>query len=147
MRRPEQAGDQTFRLAQSYGYRRSSATKLVDLLVDEGLIYSVADLYELGVDKIAGLERMGDKSAKNLIESIENSKQTSLAKFLFSLGIREVGEATAQTLAKNFGSLESITGADQDALLEVDDVGPVVAYYIRDFFRNPDNLSIIRRIA
>ena len=117
--------------------------KLVDLLVDEGLIYSVADLYELGVDKIAGLERMGDKSAKNLIESIENSKQTSLAKFLFSLGIREVGEATAQTLAKNFGSLESITGADQDALLEVDDVGPVVAYYIRDFFRNPDNLSII----
>jgi len=117
--------------------------KLVDLLVDQGLIYSVADLYELGMDKISGLERMGEKSAANLIESIENSKQTTLAKFLFSLGIREVGEATGQTLAKNFGSLEAIIDADQEALLEVDDVGPVVAYYIRDFFRNPDNLSII----
>jgi DNA ligase (NAD+) len=117
--------------------------KLVDLLVDQGLIYSVADLYELGMDKIASLERMGEKSAANLIESIENSKQTTLAKFLFSLGIREVGEATGQTLAKNFGSLKAIVSADQEALLEVDDVGPVVAYYIRDFFRNPDNLSII----
>ena len=117
--------------------------KLVDLLVDEGLIYSVADLYELPVDKIAGLERMGEKSAANLIQSIENSKQTTLAKFLFALGIREVGEATGQTLAKSFGSLEAIIGADQEALLEVDDVGPVVAYHIRDFFRNPDNLSII----
>ena len=117
--------------------------KLVDLLVDEGLIYSVADLYELPVDKIAGLERMGEKSAANLIQSIENSKQTTLAKFLFALGIREVGEATGQTLVKSFGSLEAIISADQEALLEVDDVGPVVAYHIRDFFRNPDNLSII----
>ena len=117
--------------------------KLVDLLVDEGLIYSVADLYELPVDKIAGLERMGEKSAANLIQSIENSKQTTLAKFLFALGIREVGEATGQTLAKSFGSLEAIMDADQEALLEVEDVGPVVAYHIRDFFRNPDNLSII----
>jgi DNA ligase (NAD+) len=117
--------------------------KLVELLVDQGLIYSVADLYELGMDKIAGLERMGEKSATNLIESIENSKQTTLGKFLFSLGIREVGEATGQTLAKNFGSLDAIISADQEALLEVDDVGPVVAYYIRDFFRNPDNLAII----
>ena len=117
--------------------------KLVDLLVDEGLIYSVADLYELPVDKIAGLERMGEKSAANLIQSIENSKQTTLAKFLYALGIREVGEATGQTLAKSFGSLEAIISADQEALLEIDDVGPVVAYHIRDFFRNPDNLSII----
>ena len=117
--------------------------KLVDLLVDEGLIYSVADLYELPVDKIAGLERMGEKSAANLIQSIENSKQTTLAKFLYALGIREVGEATGQTLAKSFGSLEAIISANQEALLEIDDVGPVVAYHIRDFFRNPDNLSII----
>ena len=117
--------------------------KLVDLLVDEGLIYSVADLYELPVDKIAGLERMGEKSAANLIQSIENSKQTTLAKFLYALGIREVGEATGQTLAKSFGSLEAIISADQEALMEIDDVGPVVAYHIRDFFRNPDNLSII----
>jgi DNA ligase (NAD+) len=120
--------------------------KLVDLLVDQGLIYSVADLYELSIDKIAGLERMGEKSSVNLIQSIENSKQTTLAKFLFALGIREVGEATGQTLAKNFGSLEAIIDADQEALLDVDDVGPVVAYYIRDFFRNPDNLAIITAI-
>ena len=117
--------------------------KLVELLVDRGLIYSPADLYELSAGKIADLERMGEKSAQNLIDSIAVSRQTTLGKFLFALGIREVGEATGQTLARNFGSLEAIIEADQDALLEVDDIGPVVAYYIRDFFRNPDNLSII----
>jgi DNA ligase (NAD+) len=117
--------------------------KLVELLVDRGLIYSPADLYELSAAKIADLERMGEKSAQNLIDSIAVSRQTTLGKFLFALGIREVGEATGQTLARNFGSLEAIIEADQDALLEVDDIGPVVAYYIRDFFRNPDNLAII----
>ncbi|MDG1494938.1 MAG: NAD-dependent DNA ligase LigA [Porticoccaceae bacterium] len=117
--------------------------KLVELLVDRGLIYSPADLYELSAGKIADLERMGEKSAQNLIDSIAVSRQTTLGKFLFALGIREVGEATGQTLARNFGSLEAIIEADQDVLLEVDDIGPVVAYYIRDFFRNPDNLSII----
>jgi DNA ligase (NAD+) len=111
--------------------------KLVELLVDRGLIYSPADLYELSAAKIADLERMGEKSAQNLIDSIAVSRQTTLGKFLFALGIRDVGEA------RNFGSLEAIIEADQDALLEVDDIGPVVAYYIRDFFRNPDNLAII----
>ena len=120
--------------------------KLVELLVDEGLIYSVADIYELTVEKIAGLERMGEKSATNLIQAIEKSKQTTLAKFLFALGIREVGEATGQTLAKNFGALEAILDADLEALLEVDDIGPVVAYFIRDFFRNPDNVAIINAL-
>ncbi|MDG1079276.1 MAG: NAD-dependent DNA ligase LigA [Porticoccaceae bacterium] len=120
--------------------------KLVELLVDRGLIYSPADLYELSATKIADLERMGEKSAQNLIDSIAVSRQTTLAKFLFALGIREVGEATGQTLARNFGSLEAIIEAEQDALLEVDDIGPVVAYYIRDFFRNPDNLSIINAL-
>ena len=120
--------------------------KLVELLVDRGLIYSPADLYELSVGKISDLERMGEKSAQNLIDSIAASKQTTLAKFLFALGIREVGEATGQTLARNFGSLEAIIHADQEALLEVDDIGPVVAYYIRDFFRNPDNLAIINAL-
>jgi DNA ligase (NAD+) len=117
--------------------------KLVELLVDRGLIYSPADLYELSAGKIADLERMGEKSAQNLIDSIAVSRQTTLGKFLFALGIREVGEATGQTLARNFGSLEAIIEADQDVLLEVDDIGPVVAYYVRDFFGNPDNLSII----
>ena len=120
--------------------------KLVELLVARGLIYSPADLYELSAAKIADLERMGEKSAQNLIDSIAVSRQTTLGKFLFALGIREVGEATGQTLARNFGSLEAIIEADQDALLEVDDIGPVVAYYIRDFFRNPDNLSIINAL-
>ncbi len=120
--------------------------KLVELLVDQGLIYSPADLYELTADKIAGLERMGEKSAQNLIDSIAASRHTTLGKFLFALGIREVGEATGETLSRHFGSLERIIAADQDALLEVDDIGPVVAYYIRDFFRNPDNLSIINAL-
>ena len=120
--------------------------KLVELLVDRGLIYSPADLYELTAAKIADLDRMGEKSAQNLIDAIAASRQTTLGKFLFALGIREVGEATGQTLARNFGSLEAIIEADQDALLEVDDIGPVVAYYIRDFFRNPDNLSIINAL-
>ena len=120
--------------------------KLVELLVDRGLIYSPADLYELSVGKITDLERMGEKSAQNLIDSIAASRQTTLAKFLFALGIREVGEATGQTLARNFGSLQAIINADQEALLEVDDIGPVVAYYIRDFFRNPDNLAIINAL-
>ncbi|ETN91571.1 DNA ligase [Gammaproteobacteria bacterium MOLA455] len=120
--------------------------KLVELLVDQGLIYSPADLYELTADKIAGLERMGEKSAQNLIDSIAASRYTTLGKFLFALGIREVGEATGETLSRHFGSLERIIAADQDALLEVDDIGPVVAYYIRDFFRNPDNLSIINAL-
>ena len=121
--------------------------KLVELLVDRGLIYSPADIYELTVAKIADLDRMGEKSAQNLIDAIAASRQTTLGKFLFALGIREVGEATGQTLARNFGSLEAIIEADQDALLEVDDIGPVVAYYIRDFFRNPDNLSIINALC
>jgi DNA ligase (NAD+) len=120
--------------------------KLVELLVDKGLIYSVADLYELSAEKIAGLERMGEKSAQNLIDSIAASKQTSLAKFLFALGIREVGEATGQTLARNFGSLEAIIDADLETLQEVDDIGPVVAYHIRDFLRNPDNLAIVHAL-
>ncbi len=117
--------------------------KLVELLVDAGAIYSVADLYELTPDKIAGLERMADKSASNLVAAINVSKETTLAKFLYALGIREVGEATAQTLANNFGTIESVTKADAEQLLEVDDIGPVVAKHIVNFFNNPDNLSII----
>jgi len=120
--------------------------KLVDLLVDQGVIFSVADLYELKTEQLTGLERLADKSAANLVAAIDASKQTSLAKFLYSLGIREVGEATGQTLANNFGSLETVIAADLEQLLEVDDIGPVVAKHIVDFFRNPDNLSIIQAL-
>ena len=117
--------------------------KLVELLVDKSVIFSVADLYELQPTQLVDLERMAEKSATNLIAAIDASKDTTLAKFLYALGVREVGEATAQTLANNFGSMEPITHAPVEVLLEIDDVGPIVAKHIVNFFRNPDNLSII----
>jgi DNA ligase (NAD+) len=120
--------------------------KLVELLVDQGLIHSVADLYELCPQQLAGLERMAEKSATNLVNSIAVSKQTTFAKFLFALGIREVGEATAQNLANTFGSLESLIEVSVDQLLEVEDIGPVVAAHIVNFLNNPDNLAIIQAL-
>jgi DNA ligase (NAD+) len=90
---------------------------------------------------------MAQKSAENLLHSIEASKQTTLPKFLYSLGIREVGEATAQTLANNFGNLDAVIAASIDQLLEIDDVGPIVARHIVDFFNNPDNLPIVEAIV
>ncbi len=120
--------------------------RLVELMVDESVIFSVADLYDLNVDKLVKLERMAEKSASNLIGAIVVSKKTTLAKFLYALGIREVGEATAHTLANNFGSIELIAKASADELLEIDDVGPIVARYIVNFFQNPDNLSIIQAL-
>jgi len=120
--------------------------KLVDLLVDREVIFSVADLYDLKTEQLQGLERLAEKSAANLVAAIEASKATSLAKFFYSLGIREVGETTGQILANNFGSLEAVIAADTEALLEVDDIGPIVAGHIVDFFRNPDNLSIIQAL-
>ena len=120
--------------------------RLVELMVDESVIFSVADIYDLNVDKLVKLERMAEKSACNLIGAIAVSKKTTLAKFLYALGIREVGEATAHTLANNFGSIELIATASADELLEIDDVGPIVARYIVNFFQNPDNLSIIQAL-
>ena len=120
--------------------------RLVELMVDESVIFSVADLYDLNVDKLVQLERMAEKSASNLIGAIAVSKKTTLAKFLYALGIREVGEATAHTLANNFGSIELIAKASVDELLEIDDVGPIVARFIVSFFQNPDNLSIIQAL-
>ena len=141
-------GAQTKEAIKHYASRKAMdidglGDKLVDALVDHDLIYSVADLYELKLEKLVNLERMAQKSAENLLNSIEASKQTTLPKFLYSLGIREVGEATAQTLANNFGTLDAVIAATAEQLLEVEDVGPVVAGHIVDFFRNPDNLSIV----
>jgi DNA ligase (NAD+) len=120
--------------------------KLVDLLVDKNAIFSVADLYDLKAEQLIGLERLAEKSATNLVAAIDASKKTTLAKFFFSLGIREVGETTGQTLANNFGSLDAVIEADAETLLEVDDIGPIVARHIVNFFRNPDNLSIIQAL-
>ncbi|MFT7108583.1 MAG: DNA ligase (NAD+) [Psychrobacter glaciei] len=117
--------------------------KIVEQLVDEGKIESFLDLYRLQHDAIANLERMGDKSAKNLLASIEASKQTTLAKFLYALGIREVGVATAQNLANHFLDIRALVKASFDTLIEVEDVGPIVANYILEFFAEPHNQTII----
>ncbi len=120
--------------------------KLVEQLVDAGWVKSVADLYNRTVlphEKLAGMARMGDKSAKNLISAIEKSKQTTLARFLFALGIREVGEATAEALANHFGQLDKIISADEAALLQVADVGPVVVANLQSFFHEPHNREVI----
>jgi DNA ligase (NAD+) len=145
-------GAQTKEAIKHYASRKAMdidglGDKLVDALVDNDLIYSVADLYDLKLESLVNLERMAQKSAENLLQSIEVSKQTTLPKFLYSLGIREVGEATAQTLANNFGSLDAVIAASIDQLLEIDDVGPIVARHIVDFFNNPDNLSIVEAIV
>ena len=120
--------------------------KLVEQLVDEGLVHNAADLYQLSADTLAGLERMGQKSAENLVAALEKSKHTSLQRFIFALGIREVGEATALNLATHFGSLDKVIAADEEALLEVPDVGPIVADHIRQFLDAEQNLDVIRQL-
>jgi DNA ligase (NAD+) len=145
-------GAQTKEAIKHYASRKAMdidglGDKLVDALVDNDLIYSVADLYDLKLEGLVNLERMAQKSAENLLQSIEVSKQTTLPKFLYSLGIREVGEATAQTLANNFGTLDAVIAASIDQLLEIDDIGPIVARHIVDFFNNPDNLPIVEAIV
>ena len=120
--------------------------KLVEQMVDQGLIAHVSDLYKLGVDQLAALERMGQKSAQNLIDALEKSKTTTLPRFLFALGIREVGEATALALAQHFGKLDNLMQADEDALQAVADVGPVVASHVAAFFQQSHNREIIQAL-
>lgn len=117
--------------------------KLVDQLVDARMIDTVADLYALKQEQLASLERMGDKSAENLVTAIDTSRTTTLPRFLFALGIREVGEATAQALAGHFGDLDALMKADVAALQQVPDVGPVVAAHVADFFHQSHNRSVI----
>ena len=113
--------------------------RLIEVLVDEGMVSTVADLYRLTKFQIASLERMGDKSAANLIAAIDRSRAPALWRFLYALGIREVGEATAKRLAAHFGTLEAISEADEETLQTVPDVGPIVAGHIRSFFDQPHN--------
>ncbi len=118
-------------------------SKLVDQLVGAGVVTTPADLYQLSQEQLAGLERMADKSAANLIESLEKSKKTTLARFLYALGIREVGEATAQNLAAHFGSLQKLQSADTESLEAVADVGSIVAAHIGAFFAQKHNREVI----
>ncbi len=120
--------------------------KLVEQMVDLGLIAHVSDLYRLTAEQVAAMERMGQKSAQNLIDALETSKHTTLQRFLFALGIREVGEATALTLAQHFGTLENIRQATEEQLQEAPDIGPVVARHIVAFFQQSHNLEIIQAL-
>ncbi|MEQ9209344.1 MAG: NAD-dependent DNA ligase LigA [Pseudomonadales bacterium] len=120
--------------------------KLVNQMVDGGLLHNVADIYELELEQVAGLERMGTKSAQNLLDAIEKSRQTRLARFIYALGIREVGETTAANLARYFHDFDTLKSANKDELLDVPDVGPVVAHFIAGFFADERNREMIDRL-
>lgn len=120
--------------------------KLIEQLVDAGLVQTLADLYRLDLPTLAGLERMGEKSAQNLLAAIEASKNSSFARFIYALGIRNVGEATARDLARHFGTLEKLLAADEAALQEVPEVGPVVAASVVAFLNEPHNRGVIEAL-
>ena len=120
--------------------------KLVDQLVDSGIVHTPADIYKLDAAKVAALERMAEKSAANVVAAIDKSKHTTLARFIFALGIRHVGETTAKDLASHFGSLDALMNAGENALLEVSDVGPVLARAIADFFAESHNRDVIKAL-
>ncbi len=120
--------------------------KLVDQLVDGNVVRSLPDLYRLRLDDLASLDRMAEKSAQNVLDALEKSKSTTLNRFLFGLGIRHVGEATAKDLARHFGTLDAIMAASVEQLLEVRDVGPVVAESIHTFFAQPHNREVVQQL-
>ena len=120
--------------------------KLVEQLVDANIIRTLPDLYKLGLTALANLDRMADKSATNLLQAIEASKQTTLPRFVFGLGIRHVGEATAKELARHFGKLDAVMDASEEQLLTVSDVGPIVAKSLRTFFDQPHNREVVEQL-
>lgn len=117
--------------------------KLVDQLVDAELVHTLADIYRLELPTLANLDRMAEKSAQNIIDALDHSKKTTLARFIYALGIRNVGEATAKDLARYFGNLQALQVADLETLQQVPDVGPIVALSIQDFFSEPHNREVI----
>jgi DNA ligase (NAD+) len=121
-------------------------SKIIDQLVESGLVRSPADLYRLSVEDLANLERMGEKSATKLADALKRSRQTTLARFLYGLGIRDVGEATAAALASHFGDLDSLQEASEEQIQEVPDVGPVVAAHVHTFFRQKHNREVIQAL-
>jgi len=120
--------------------------KLVEQLVDAGMIHTLPDVYRLSFEALASLDRMAEKSANNVLASIEKSKHTTLPRFLFGLGIRHVGEATAKELARHFGKMDAIMDATVDQLLQVADVGPIVAQSLRTFFDQPHNREVVQQL-
>jgi DNA ligase (NAD+) len=141
-------GAQRIRSIQHFASRRAMdieglGEKLVVQLVEAGMVESIADLYRLDREQLTGLERMGEKSADNLLAELERSKNPELDRLLYALGIREVGEVTARSLARHFGTLEALFTADEDDLTEVEDVGPVVASHVHAFFHEQHNIDVI----
>ncbi|WPB54933.1 NAD-dependent DNA ligase LigA [Xylophilus sp. GOD-11R] len=120
--------------------------KLVEQLVDAGIIRTLPELYKLGVAKLSALDRMAEKSAANIVAALEKSKQTTLPRFLFGLGVRNVGETTAKDLARHFGLLDNIMDASVEQLLEVPDVGPIVAESVHTFFAQPHNREVVEQL-
>ncbi len=120
--------------------------KVVDQLVDAGLVRTLPELYKLGFAKLNELERMGEKSARNLLEAIERSKSTTLPRFLYGLGIRHVGEGTSKDLARHFGDIDKLMDASVEQLLEVNDVGPIVANSVREFFDQPHHREVVEQL-
>ncbi|MEQ8497531.1 MAG: NAD-dependent DNA ligase LigA, partial [Gammaproteobacteria bacterium] len=121
--------------------------KIVEQLFDADLVSTPADLFALEAETVAGLERMGEKSAANLVAAIDRARDTTLARFIHALGIPEVGEATAGNLARAFGTLEAIMAADADGLERVEDIGPVVAASIHDWFADDNNRALVRQLV
>ena len=121
--------------------------RLVDQLVDKALVRNPSDLYALSTDRLQDLERMGEKSAANLVAELERSRKTTLERLIYALGIRNVGESTARDLARHFGDLEALVNATGEALLQVPDVGPIVARSIRQFFDEAHNREVIRELV
>ena len=120
--------------------------KLVEQLVDSAIVRTPADLYTMGLLALVNLERMAEKSASNLLAAIEKSKQTTLARFIYALGIRNVGETTAKDLARHFGSLDRVLAADAETLMQVADVGPIVTQCLRQFCSEPHNIEVIEQL-
>ena len=120
--------------------------KMADQLVDRGLVRDVADIYSLTFEQVVGLERMAKKSAENLLNAIERSKSRPLSRVIFALGIRHVGEALARSLAMHFGSMDALMNASEEELLKVEDIGPIVAKSISDFFRQEANRRVVERL-
>jgi DNA ligase (NAD+) len=120
--------------------------KLVEQLVDGGIVKTLPDLYRLGLVSLAALDRIAEKSAQNVLDALQKSKQTTLPRFLYGLGIRHVGEATAKALARHFGSLDAILDAPLEALQSVNDVGPVVALSLRTFFDQAHNREVVQQL-
>jgi DNA ligase (NAD+) len=120
--------------------------QLIEQLVDRHIITTAADLYKLGFSSLVALDRLAEKSAGNILKAVEKSKKTTLARFIYALGIRHVGESTAKELARHFGSLDALLAASEEQLLEVADIGPVVARSIRMFLDDPLNLELIEQL-